>query len=110
MIRGRHFAMLPDGAVFVNTARGILINQDEMVDQLRRGRMVACLDVTIPEPLPIDHPLRKLPNVIITPHQAGAMADNLVRIGEFIADEIERYAAGKALVGEVTHDKLATIA
>ncbi len=106
MIRGRHFAMLPEGAVFVNTARGILIDQDEMLQELRRGRFVACLDVTVPEPLPIDHPLRRLPNVLVTPHEAGAFAENLVRIGEFISEEIERYTAGRELLGEVTRDRL----
>jgi phosphoglycerate dehydrogenase-like enzyme len=110
MIRGKHFAELPDGAVFINTARGILIAQDEMVEQLRRGRFVACLDVTSPEPLPIDHPLRRLPNVIITPHIAGAVVENLMRIGEFIAEELERFAAGRELRGEVTRDRLDTIA
>jgi phosphoglycerate dehydrogenase-like enzyme len=110
MIRGKHFAALPDGAVFVNTARGILIDQDEMVGELRRGRFVACLDVTTPEPLPIDHPLRRLPNVVITPHIAGAVVENLMRIGEFIAEDLERYAAGRELRGEVTRDRLDTIA
>jgi phosphoglycerate dehydrogenase-like enzyme len=110
MIRGKHFAMLPDGAVFVNTARGILVDQDEMVEQLNRGRFVACLDVTVPEPLPIDHPLRRLPNVILTPHEAGAMAENLVRIGEFITGEIERYIDGRPLLAEVTRERLDTIA
>jgi phosphoglycerate dehydrogenase-like enzyme len=110
MIRGKHFALLPDGAVFINTARGILVDQDEMIEQLNKGRFVACLDVTVPEPPPVDHPLRRLPNVILTPHEAGAMAENLARIGEFIADEIVRYAGGKELKAEVTKDKLATMA
>jgi phosphoglycerate dehydrogenase-like enzyme len=110
MIKGRHLAMLREGSVFINTARGILIEQDEMVEELRRGRFVACLDVTVPEPLPIDHPLRLLPNVLVTPHEAGAFAENLVRIGEFISEEIERYAAGTPLLGEVTRDRLETIA
>jgi phosphoglycerate dehydrogenase-like enzyme len=110
MIRGRHFALLREGSVFINTARGILIAQDEMVEELRRGRFVACLDVTSPEPLPIDHPLRRLPNVIVTPHEAGAVRENLMRIGEFIAEEIERYVAGRKLQGEVTHDRLGVIA
>jgi phosphoglycerate dehydrogenase-like enzyme len=110
MIRGSHFAMLPDGALFINTARGILIDQDEMVAELRRGRFVACIDVTVPEPLPIDHALRRLPNVLVTPHVAGAVGENLMRIGEFIAEEIVRYAAGGKLLGEVTHDQLGTTA
>jgi phosphoglycerate dehydrogenase-like enzyme len=110
MIRGIHFALLREGSVFVNTSRGALIAQEEMVEQLRRGRFVACLDVTSPEPLPIDHPLRRLPNVILTPHQAGPVAENLVRIGAFITEELQRYVSGEALRGEVTHDQLDTIA
>ncbi len=110
MVRGKHFALLREGSVFINTARGILIDQEEMVQELRKGRFVACLDVTVPEPLPLDHPLRLLPNVLVTPHEAGAFAENLVRIGELIAEEVERYAAGKPLLGEVTRDKLDTIA
>ena len=110
MIRGKHFAMLREGSVFINTARGILIDQDEMVQELRKGRFVACLDVTVPEPLPIDHPLRVLPNVLVTPHEAGAFAENLARIGEFISAEVERYALGKPLLGEVTKDRLDVIA
>jgi phosphoglycerate dehydrogenase-like enzyme len=102
--------MLPDGALFINTARGILVDQDEMVAELRRGRFVACIDVTVPEPLPIDHPLRRLPNVLVTPHVAGAVGENLMRIGEFIAEEIVRYAAGGKLLGEVTRDQLGSIA
>ncbi len=110
MIRGSHFALLRDGAVFINTARAILVDQDEMLAELRRGRFVACLDVTLPEPPPIDHALRRLPNVLITPHVAGAVGENLMRIGEFIAEEIVRYAAGGKLLGEVTRDQLGTIA
>jgi len=110
MIRGSHFALLRDGSLFINTARGILIDQDEMVECLRHGRFVACIDVTVPEPLPIDHPLRRLPNVLITPHVAGAIGENLMRIGEFIAEEIERYVGGRKLLGEVTRDQLGTTA
>ena len=110
MIRGRHFAMLPRGAVFINTARGIIINQQEMVEELRTGKFVACLDVTYPEPPTIDHELRRLPNVLITPHVAGAVAENLMHMGELVADEVAAYAAGKPLRAEVTHDRLATMA
>ena len=110
MVRGYHFAKLKEGSVFINTARGVIVRQDEMVEELRRGRFVACLDVTHPEPLPIDHELRRLPNVILTPHIAGCIAENLMRIGEFIAAEIGRYAAGQDLAGEITHDRLGIMA
>lgn len=110
MIRGSHFALLPRGAVFINTARGSIVNQHEMVEELRKGQFIACLDVTDPEPPAIDHELRRLPNVLLTPHEAGCVCENLMRIGEFVADEIAAYLAGEPLKGEVTHGQLATIA
>ncbi len=110
MIRGSHFAQLPDGAVFINTARGIIVNQEEMVAELGKGRFVACLDVTNPEPPALDDPLRRLPNVILTPHIAGAIKENRARIGELVAEQIAAYKAGNELKGEVTKDRLAVIA
>lgn len=110
MIRGSHFALLPHGAVFINTARGSIVNQAEMIEELRRGRFIACLDVTDPEPPTVDHELRRLPNVLLTPHEAGCVCENLMRIGEFVADEIAAFLAGEPLRGEVTYGQLATIA
>lgn len=53
----------------VNVSRGPILRQDDLVDALRDGRLAgAALDVTDPEPLPVDHPLWSLPNVRITPH------------------------------------------
>jgi len=110
MIRGSHFAQLPNGALFINTARGIIIRQDEMVAELAKGRFVACLDVTNPEPPALDDPLRRLPNVILTPHEAGAISENLQRLGEFTLSEIRAYADGKPMVGEVTKKTLEVMA
>jgi phosphoglycerate dehydrogenase-like enzyme len=110
MIRGAHFALLGPGSLFINTARGVIVNQQEMVKELSRGRFVACLDVTSPEPPELDDALRRLPNVLLTPHIAGAMAENLARIGEFVAEEIASYCAGRPLRGEVKREQLETIA
>jgi phosphoglycerate dehydrogenase-like enzyme len=109
MIEGRHFALLQQGSVFINTSRGALIKQDEMVRELETGRFVACLDVTDPEPCPLDHSLRRLPNVWLTPHIAGGNADNLRRVGSLVVDEIERYASGKPLCLEVREEDLQRI-
>ena len=106
MIRGRHFKLLPDGAVFINTARSALVNQDEMIEELRKERFIACLDVTDIEPTPLDHPLRSMPNVLLTPHEAGAIAENRLRIGTFVADEIEAFINNKPLHFEVTREQL----
>jgi len=109
MIRGRHFRLLRDGAVFINTARGAIIHQDEMIAELERGRFAACLDVTDPEPPAASSRLRALPNVWLTPHEAGAVAQNLRRIGAFVADEIEAMTQGKPFHFEVVRDQLASI-
>ncbi len=111
MLRGRHFALLREGALFINSARGVLINEPEFIAELRRGRFAACLDVTDPvEPPPADHPFRHLPNVLLTPHIAGVAAQNRFRIGAMIAEEVEAFASGKPLHHEVFKDQLNRIA
>jgi phosphoglycerate dehydrogenase-like enzyme len=109
MIRGAHFKLLQPGALFINTARGAIIEEAEMIQELRTGRFVACIDVTDPEPPAADHPLRHLPNVWLTPHEAGAVAQNLQRIGTFVADEIEAFVAGEPLHYPVMQQQLAMV-
>ena len=111
MIRGKHFRLLPDGAVFINTARSSIVNQDEMIEELRRERFVACIDVTDPEePPPKGYPLRKLPNVLLTPHFAGAIAQGESKIGRLVADEIEAFVTGRTLNYQVTEQDLQRMA
>jgi phosphoglycerate dehydrogenase-like enzyme len=110
MIRRKHFAMLPKGAVFVNVSRGGIFDEDELVVELRKGQFVACLDVTDVEPPRPDHPYRSLPNVVLTPHIAGVAAENRYRIGTMVADEIERFVRGEKLEHEVTREQLARLA
>ncbi|MEU4365280.1 hydroxyacid dehydrogenase [Promicromonospora sp. NPDC023987] len=94
MIDARRLALLPDGATLVNTARGALVDTDALVAELATGRIDAILDVTEPEPLPADHPLWTLPNVLLTPHIAGSMGNELGRLGDNAVTEIERLARG----------------
>lgn len=110
MLRGRHFAALPQGAVFVNTAGSIQIHEAEFIEELRKGRFVACIDRCAVEPCVLDHPYRVLPNVLLTPHIAGAAADNLRRVGTCAVDEVEAFARGGRLTHEVTEASLATTA
>lgn len=106
MIGAEQLRLLPDGAVFINTARAHLVDQDALLAELQTGRFVAALDVFDPEPLPDDSPLRALDNVLLTPHIAGASQQARVRQGEIIVEEIERCFAGEPLRYRVTHDML----
>ena len=111
MIRAHHFARMKVGAAFINTARGALVNEPEMIDVLgRRPDLHALLDVTWPEPPPSESPLYDLPNVILTPHIAGALGNECRRLGAMAVDEFERYGQGLPLMGQVREEMMATIA
>ncbi|MFB8369477.1 hydroxyacid dehydrogenase [Pseudarthrobacter sp. NPDC055928] len=95
MIGAAQLAAMKDGSTLINTARGELVDHDALVDELEAGRLNAYLDVTSPEPLPAGHRLFALPNVLLTPHIAGSMGNELHRLAAYALDEIERYAAGE---------------
>lgn len=67
----REFALIRPGAVFINSARAALYDEMALANELRKGRFLAFLDVFSVEPLPLNHPFRRMSNVIITPHIAG---------------------------------------
>ncbi|MFA5857550.1 MAG: hydroxyacid dehydrogenase [Elusimicrobiota bacterium] len=91
MLGLHEFAMMKENAIFINTARGAIVNEPEMIEELKRGRITVCIDVTDPEPPKPDNSLRSLPNVILTPHIAGAVAQNRLRNGRDVIDDLERY-------------------
>jgi phosphoglycerate dehydrogenase-like enzyme len=92
--RGR-LGLMRDGAVLINTARGSLVDQDALIEELSAGRLQAVIDVTTPNVLPADSPLYELPNVLLTPHVAGSLGGELHRLADAAADELARYAAGE---------------
>ncbi|MDB6126805.1 MAG: putative oxidoreductase [Verrucomicrobia bacterium] len=110
MLRGAHFAALRPGSLFINTAGSIQIHEEEFIAELRKGRFVACVDRCNIEPCPVDHPYRTLPNVLLTPHIAGVMAENRLRIGTFVVEEIERFVQGRPPRNGVTREALARMA
>jgi phosphoglycerate dehydrogenase-like enzyme len=110
MLRGEHFAALQPGSVFINTAGSIQVHEEEFIAELRKERFVACVDRCNVEPCPPDHPYRHLPNVLLTPHIAGVMAENRLRIGTFVVDEVERFIQGRPPRNSVTPEALARMA
>jgi phosphoglycerate dehydrogenase-like enzyme len=101
LLDARRLALLPNGALVVNAGRGRTIETAALVAELRAGRIRAALDVTDPEPLPPDHPLWGLPNVLITPHMAGDSPGSTIRAYELAGDQVRRFAAGEPLINEV---------
>jgi phosphoglycerate dehydrogenase-like enzyme len=110
MLDARRLALLRDGATLINTARGALIEQDALVAELVSGRIDAVIDVTEPEVLPADSPLYELPNVVLTPHIAGALGVEVRRLGDSALAELERYARGEPFAHPVTRADLERIA
>jgi phosphoglycerate dehydrogenase-like enzyme len=107
LIGRRELALMPDGAVLINTARGTLVDHDALVAELRTGRLTAVLDVTDPEPLPADSPLYDLPGAFVTPHLAGSQGNELARLGLTVVEEAERLLAGTGLAHAVDPAALA---
>jgi phosphoglycerate dehydrogenase-like enzyme len=101
LLAARRLALLPNGALVVNGGRGRTIQTEALVTELRSGRLRAALDVTDPEPLPADHPLWGLPNVLITPHMAGDSPGSTIRAFALAGDQIRRFAAGEPLINAV---------
>jgi phosphoglycerate dehydrogenase-like enzyme len=89
------FAAMPQGAVFINTARGGLVDHDALLDALESGHLLgAALDVTDPEPLPPDHPLLHRNDVIVTPHVASGTHAGKRRIFRIALDQVVHVLRG----------------
>ena len=107
LLRAEHFSAMKPGASFINTARGAIVHEAELLAVLSvRRDLFACLDVTDPEPPAAGSPLFTLPNIVVTPHIAGSLGAECNRLGRMMADELERYLAGQPLQGEVTSAQL----
>ncbi|WP_405570524.1 hydroxyacid dehydrogenase [Streptomyces phaeochromogenes] len=103
LIGSRELALMREGSVLVNTARGALLDHDALVEELRANRLSAILDVTDPEPLPADSPLFDLPNAFITPHLAGSQGNEVARLGLAVTEEAERLLSGRELAHAIDH-------
>jgi phosphoglycerate dehydrogenase-like enzyme len=111
MICGRHFELMKPGSTFLNTARGAIVNEPEMLEVLaRRPDITAMLDVTWPEPPVAGSPLFSLPNVVLTPHIAGSQENECRRMGQLMVDEYDRWSKGEPMRWAISKEKAAILA
>jgi phosphoglycerate dehydrogenase-like enzyme len=97
LISTRQLELMKQGTLLVNAARGPIVDTDALVHALNAGRIRAAVDVTDPEPLPLEHPLWKCPNLLITPHIGGSSTQFAPRSIKTAELELRRYMAGEPL-------------
>ena len=101
-LAAKQFAQMKKGAYFINTARGPMVNYDDLYQALKSKHLRgAMLETFWLEPVPPDAPLLKLDNVTLTPHIAGASRTTVRIAARMIAEEIRRYAAGEPALNPV---------
>ena len=111
MIRGRHFASMQPHATFINTARGAVVHEAEMIEVLlQRSDLCAMLDVTWPEPPVKTSPLWDMPNVFLTPHIAGSVGQECFRMGRYMLDELKQFLNDQPLKWRITREQMASMA
>lgn len=111
MIQARHFEMMKPYATFLNTARGAVVCERDLIEVFgRRSDLTAWLDVTYPEPPVADSPLWKMPNVILTPHIAGSQDRECRRMGRLMIDEFDRWNRGENMKWPISKEKAALLA
>lgn len=98
----RRFGLMRPDSYLVNVARGEVVNQEDLVEALHSGEIAACAtDVTYPEPLPEDHEMWRVENLLITPHTADTMAIVTRLFALRLRENISAWLAGDELVGIV---------
>jgi phosphoglycerate dehydrogenase-like enzyme len=97
LVDAAFLAAMPDGALLVNAARGVVVDTDALLAELTAGRLRAALDVTDPEPLPAGHRLWSAPGLLLTPHVGGAVPQSGARAARAVTDQLARVLAGEPL-------------
>lgn len=95
LVDAEFLARMRDGALLVNVARGPVVDTKALLTELTAGRLTAALDVTDPEPLPADHPLRFAPGVLISPHVGGSSSAFLPRAQRLVRTQVTAWAEGR---------------
>ena len=103
----KHFALMREGATFINTARGGIVRESDLIAvAARRPDLQFILDVTDPVEPPVrESPLYTLPNVVLTPHLAGSAGGECRRLGECMVEELRRYVRGEPLRWAVPNEQ-----
>ena len=111
MITGDLLATMKTDGTFINTARGSIVKEDELIDVLKkRDDLTAILDVTHPEPPITDSPLYDMDNIVITPHIAGSAGSEVARMGKMVTDEAIRYINQEPLKYQISKKDYRTMA
>jgi phosphoglycerate dehydrogenase-like enzyme len=111
LVTGAHIASMKRNATLINTSRGAIIREPEMLAVLQqRPDLFAVLDVTDPEPALPESPLFTLPNVVVTPHIAGPLNTEYRRVGRAMVEELRRFVNGEPLRYEITRERASTLA
>lgn len=110
LVTARLLASMPNGATLINTAHGSLVDTEALVAEVLTGRISAVLDMTEPEVPPAESPLWELPNVLLTPQAAGAVGNELPRLGGCVVDELARIATGQPMRYAIDPLRLASMA
>lgn len=100
LINKDNLRLMKERAVLINTARGRLINEDDLIEKLKEGKIYAYLDVTYPEPPERDNLLYSLRNCFLTPHLSGAVGREVERLGEYCLRELENWISNNLLENE----------
>jgi D-3-phosphoglycerate dehydrogenase len=107
MIDARSFARMKPGALFCNVARGQLVVTEDLVAALKRGHLAgAVMDVTEPEPLPVQSELWDMPNVVITPHVGGQSARRIDNMTRMFCENLRRWQSGEPLINFLEDKRL----
>ena len=105
------FSLMHDNATFINTGRGAQVVEADLVRALKeKSHCCAILDVTYPEPPAADSPFYQMENVFLTPHIAGSLGDEVVRMAEYMLEEYLRFIGDETCRYEVTGEMLLTMA
>lgn len=101
LMNAKRLALMKDGALLVNVARGTIVDTEALADELTSGRIRAAIDVTNPEPLPSDHRLWQCPGLIISPHVGGNSSAFEPGMRALLATQLSRLASGEELINIV---------